>query len=108
MREIKPSQFIEAILESQQINSVSQMELRVRTFNKMVDQLHDLNRCVQFGFSDLVEFVEVFEDVLSYKDFAIHISYTKTLLDEVKKYNQIYASVRNFVEINDVWKNLVK
>ena len=108
MREIKPSQFIEAILESQQINSVSIMELRVRTFNKMVDQLHGLNICVQFGFSDLVEFVEVFEDVLSYKDFAIHISYTKTRLDEVKKYNQIYASVRNFVEINDVWKNLVK
>ena len=108
MREIKPSQFIEAILESQQINSVSIMELRVRTFNKMVDQLHDLNICVQFGFSDLVEFAEVFEDVLSYKDFAIHISYTKTFLNEVKKYNQIYASVKNSVEINDVWKNIVK
>ena len=108
MREIKPSQFIEAILESQQMNSVSIMELKVRTFNKMVDQLHDLNLRVQFGFSDLVEFAEVFEDVLSYKDFAIHISYTKPLLDEVKKYNQIYASVRNIVEINDVWKKLVK
>ena len=108
MIEIKPSQFIEAILESQQMNSVSLMELRVRTFNKMVDQLHDLNICVQFGFSDLVEFVDVFENVLSYKDYAIHISYTKPLLNEVKKYNQIYASVKNFVEINDVWENLVK
>lgn len=108
MRDIKPSQFIEAILESQQMNSVSKMELKVRTFNQMVDQLHELDICVQFGFSDLFECVELFEDVLSYKNYCIHISYTKDFLNEVKQYNQIYASVQNFIEINNVWKDLVR
>lgn len=108
MREIKPSQFIEAILESQQMNSVSLMELKVRTFNKMVDQLYDLNICVQFGFSDLFEYVELFKDVLSYKDYCLHISYTKDLLNDIKQYNQIYASVQDFVAINKKWKNLVR
>ena len=107
MKEIKPSQFIEAILESQQINSVSLIKLKVRTFNKMVDQLYNLNICVQFGFSDLFEYVELFEDVLSYKDYCLHISYTKDLLNDVKQYNQIYASVQDFVAINNVWKNFL-
>lgn len=108
MREISPSQFIEAILESQKINSVSITELKVRTFNKMVDQLYGLNIRVQFGFSDLIEFVEDFETALPYEGFAIRISYTEALLNEVKRYNQIYASVSDFVEIDEVWKNLMK
>lgn len=108
MREITPSQFIEAILESQRMSSVSLMELKVRTFNKMVDQLYSLNIHVQFGFSDLIDFVEDFEESLPYDNFAIHIAYTETLLNEMKEYNQIYASVRNFVEINEVWKNLMR
>lgn len=108
MKEITPSQFIEAILESQRMNSVSLMELKVRTFNGMVDQLYDLNIRVQFGFSDLIDFVENFEESLSYDNFAIHIAYTETLLNEMKEYNQIYASVSNFDEINKVWKSLMK
>ncbi len=108
MREISPSQFIEAILESQKINSVSITKLKVRTFNKMVDQLYGLNIRVQFGFSNLIEFVEDFETALPYENFAIRISYTEALLNEVRRYNQIYASVRDFVEINEVWKNLMK
>ena len=108
MKEITPSQFIEAILESQRMNSVSLMELKVRTFNGMVDQLYDLNIRVQFGFSDLIDFVENFEESLSYDNFAIHIAYTETLLNEMKEYNQIYVSVSNFDEINKVWKSLMK
>lgn len=108
MREITPSQFIEAILESQRMNSVSLTKLKVRTFNEMVDQLYGLDICVQFGFSDLIDFVDDFDDSLPYTDFAIRIAYTEALLDEVKEYNQIYKSVENFIEINDVWKNLIK
>ncbi|MDM8199373.1 hypothetical protein QUW11_12700 [Mediterranea massiliensis] len=108
MREISPSQFIEAILESQKINSVSLTKLKVRTFNEMVDRLYGLNICVQFGFSDLIDFVEDFEESLPYADFAIRISYTEAFLDEMKEYNQIYTSVKNFIEINEVWKNLIK
>ena len=74
----------------------------------MVDQLYDLNIRVQFGFSDLIDFVENFEESLSYDNFAIHIAYTETLLNEMKEYNQIYASVSNFDEINKVWKSLMK
>ena len=90
------------------MNSVSLMELKVRTFNGMVDQLYDLNIRVQFGFSDLIDFVENFGESLSYDNFAIHIAYTETLLNEMKEYNQIYASVSNFDEINKVWKSLMK
>lgn len=108
MKEITPSQFIEAILESQKMNSVSLTKLKVRTFNEMVDQLYGLDICVQFGFSDLIDFVEYFDDSLPYTDFAICISYTKALLDEVKEYNQIYKSINSFIEINEVWKNLIK
>lgn len=108
MKEIAPSQFIEALLESQLMNSVSKTKLKVRTFNSMVDQLSDLNICVQFGFSDLIEFVESFKEFLPYEDFALHISYTKPLFDEMKKYNQIYASFGDFTEINRAWKDLMK
>lgn len=108
MKGIAPSQFIEALLEIQRINSISLTELKVRTFNDMVDQLSDLNIFVPFGFSDLIEFVQNFEESLSYRDFTLHIFYTDTLLNEVKKYNQIYASVDNFGEITNVWKDYVK
>lgn len=108
MKEITPSQFIEAILESQRMNSVSLMELKVRTFNRMVDQLYGLNIRVQFGFSDLIDFVENFEESLPYDNFAIHIAYTETLLNEMKEYNQIYASVSNLDKINKLWKSLMK
>jgi|GEM_PF-6529071 hypothetical protein len=109
MKEITPSQFIEALLESQRTDSRPPVELKVRAFNNMVDQLSNIDICVQFGFSDLVEFVESFEESLSYKDFAIHISYTESLFSEIKKYNQIYAAVENFTEINKVvWKILKK
>lgn len=104
MIEIKPSQFIEIILEFQKRNSIFLMKLKVRNFNKMVDRLYDLNIRVNFGFSDLVEFVDIFENIIPYKDYAIHISYTEELLNEVKKYNQIYESIMDFVKINDTWK----
>lgn len=108
MKGIAPSQFIEALLEIQRINSISLMELKVRTFNDLVDKLYDFNIFVPFGFSDMIEFVQNFEESLSYKDFSLHISYTDTLLNEVKKYNQIYESVDNFAEIPNLWKNYVK
>lgn len=107
MKEIAPSQFIEALLESQRINKLNKLYLKVRTFNKLVDELSNLNIYVQFGFSDLIEFVDNYNEYLSYKDFAIHVLYTEKLIEKVKKYNRIYVSIDNFDEINAVWKNLL-
>lgn len=108
MNKITPSQFIEALLESQRTSAVTSMELKVRTFNNVVDRLSELDFDVQFGYSDLIEFAENFGNSLPYKNFALHISYTDALFNEINKYNQIYASVNNYTEIDKIWKKLLK
>ena len=84
MKEIAPSQFIEAILESQRNYLVPTLALEVRTFNRLVDQLAELNICTRFGFIDLIDFVEHFGDTLSYKELTIQITYSDSLFNEMK------------------------
>jgi len=108
MKEISPSQFIEAILESQRARPTSLMELKVRTFNSMVDKLFECGICVQFGFSDLIEFASNFEEPVSYNNFALQIPCTEDFFCKMKSYNRIYTSVENFTEINNVWASLMK
>lgn len=108
MKEIAPSQFIEAILESQRSFLVPTLSLEVRTFNQLVDQLAELNICTRFGFIDLIDFVEHFGDTLSSKEFTIQIAYSDSLFNEMKRYNQIYTSIDNFAKINEVWDKILK
>lgn len=108
MKEIAPSQFIEAILESQRNFLVPTLSLEVRTFNQLVDQLAELNICTRFGFIDLIDFVEHFGDTLSSKEFTIQIAYSDSLFNEMKRYNQIYTSIDNFAKINEVWNKILK
>lgn len=106
MNEITPSQFIEAILERQRTSSPSSLPLKVRTFNRLVDQLDKVNIRARFGFTDLIDFVENFGDTLPYKDFTIQISYSESLFKEVKRYNRIYTT-DNMSEINEVWNDIL-
>lgn len=108
MKEITPSQFIEAILESQKNYLAPTLVLEVRTFNRLVDQLADLNICTRFGFIDLIDFAEHFGDTLSYKEFTIQIAYSETLFNKVKQYNQIYTAIDNFAKINEAWDKILK
>lgn len=108
MKEIAPSQFIEAILESQKNYLAPTLALEVRTFNRLVDQLAELNIRTKFGFLDLIDFVEHFGDTLSYKELTIQITYSDSLFNEMKRYNQIYTSIDNFSKINEVWDEILK
>jgi len=108
MKEIAPSQFIEAILESQRNYMAPSLALEVRTFNSLVDQLAALNICTRFGFLDLIDFAEHFGDTLPYKEFTIQIAYSDSLFNEVKRYNKIYTSIDNFAKIHEVWNGILK
>lgn len=108
MNNISPSQFLEALLEFQRKNLINDIIIQARKFNELVDFLSDLNLCARFGFLDLIEFVEKFEDSLSYKEFALHISYTEEFLNEIKRYNNIYISLENMDKINEVWENHIQ
>lgn len=108
MIEINPSQFIEALLETQRANSMQNTLLQVRMFNDMADRLLALDIRTRFGFFELVEFAKHFADLLPYKDHTLEVSYNETLFSAIRKYNRIYNDIDQFKQINQVWKDSVK
>lgn len=108
MKKIEPSQFLELILKQQKLHNQQFLELRVRDFNKMIDELSDLNYSVRFGYSDLIEFVEKFYASIPYKSFSLNISYTEELMKEVKVFNKIYEDINNLSESTNLWEKFIK
>lgn len=108
MKDISPSQFIEALLETQRSLLISQTTLQARKFNELIEHLSTFNLCARFGFLDLIDYVEQFEESLSYKEYTLQIFYTEDFLNKIKKYNQIYATLENMSEIHQVWEDCIK
>ena len=108
MNNLEPSQFFEMILSQQNHFSKSEIPLNVRIFNKMVDELTDLDFSIKFGYSDFTDFIESYYESVSIKQNVLYIAYTKELLQEVRKYNRIHENIADLITTKDLWVNYLK
>lgn len=108
MNIIEPSQLLEMILSQQNHYSRPKISLSVRTFNKMADELTDINLTIRFGYSDFIEFIESHYDFIPFKEHNLYISFSEDLLKEVRHYNRIYQNIDKLISIKDLWQNYLK
>ena len=108
MNNLEPSQLFEIILSQQNNFSRYEVPLSVRTFNKIIDELTNLNLRVRFGYSDFLEFIDTYHKYINYKEHILHIFYSEDLLRQVRQYNRIYENIDKLTKSNDLWQNYLK
>lgn len=108
MKNIEPSQFLELLLSQQKQFQIDETVIGVIKFNKMVDELSNLNLFTRFGFSDFLEFIDRVHSSIPYKEFAIHISFTEQLMNDVRRYNSMYEEIKELNSALKLWEDFLK
>ena len=93
MKEIAPSQLLEILLDAQKKFSINSSQLQARKFNQIIDILSDFDVIAKFGYLDLIENMQKFNQSITIQELKLQISYSEKFFAEVKRYNQMFEKL---------------
>ncbi len=108
MKYIEPAQFLGILLAQQELHDKMIAVIKVREFNKMTRELVSHNIRIRFGYSDFIAFAETFSHSIQYKDYALHVPFSKNLKDTVNRYNNIYSAIADKYYKTPIWEDYLK
>lgn len=108
MKYIEPAQFLGILLAQQELRANMTAVINVREFNKMIRELVSDDIRIRFGYSDFIDFAETFSYNIQYKDYALHVPFSKNLKDTVARYNNIYSAVAEKYYTTPIWEDYLK